>query len=200
MSTLIELHYLPSLEYFSALLQSTGIILEKHEQYIKQSYRNRCYINTANGILKLVIPVTSKHGKALIKDVRIDHRGKWQNLHWRAIKSAYGKAPFYDHYEGTLNKILFSQSEFLYDLNLQLLSFCLQSLKVSVPLTESTSYEKSTSGGVTDLRSVISAKIHFSERDFYNPTPYTQVFGNKFVNNLSLIDLLFCEGPNAIQI
>ncbi|HCM76171.1 MAG TPA: hypothetical protein DIS90_07300 [Cytophagales bacterium] len=200
MKALLDLHYLPSLEYFTAMMKYDEIIIEKHEQYVKQSFRNRCYINTANGILKLVVPVTAKHGKALVKDVRIDKSSKWQNVHWRAIESAYGKSAFYEHYAEDLHQILYDNYDFLYDLNLDLLSFCLQSMQLSVPMTESTTFEKIPTVQICDLRSMINAKIAHSERNFYVPVPYVQVFGNKFAPNLSLIDLLFCEGPNSIQI
>lgn len=200
MKALLDLHYLPSLEFFSVLLQSETIVIEKHEHYVKQSYRNRCYIMTANGLLKLVVPVTAKHGKALIKDVRIDNSSKWPHIHWRAIQSAYAKAAFFEHYASSLNNLLVKRWDFLYDFNFQLLSFCLQSMQLSLPLTESADYEKVPQKDITDLRSVISPKIPHSERNFYLPTPYPQVFGNKFASNLSFIDLLFSEGPNAIQI
>lgn len=200
MKALIELHYLPSLEYFSALLQHRHVVIEKQEHYIKQSYRNRCYINTANGILKLVVPVTAKHNKALIGEVQIDYSTHWQNLHWRAFESGYGKAAFFEHYAGKLHDILFHGFRSLFDLNFQLLSFCLQSLQAECTLSETTSYEKNPQSGFIDLRSSISPKIPYTERNFYKPAPYLQVFGNKFADNLSIIDLLFCEGPNAMQI
>ncbi|MEQ9593272.1 MAG: WbqC family protein [Cyclobacteriaceae bacterium] len=197
---LIEIHYLPSIEYFCLLLLHREIVIEKHENYQKQTYRNRCYINTANGTQALTVPITEKHGKVLIKDARIDHSMNWVNTHWRAILSAYGKSPFFEHYADELQDILYSKEIFLYDLDHKLLSFCLQRLGVSIVLTESTEYQKTVLDEVTDFRSTITPKIPFFERSFYEPAPYIQVFGSKFVTNLSLMDLLFCEGPNAIHV
>ena len=173
------------------------IILEKHEHYVKQSYRSRCYINTSQGTRMLTVPLTEKHGKTFIKDVRIDYSTKWQNNHWRTLQSAYKNAPFFEHYEAGMHKQLYTSHHFLFDFNLALLSFCLKSLKSDLVISESVSYEKKSIPSVLDLRSAIQAKKPYSERPYYKPAPYLQVFGNMFVPNLSLIDLLFCEGPNA---
>ena len=197
MTALIDLHFLPSLEYFCVLQKFDHIILEKHEHYIKQSYRNRCHINTSNGTHALTVPLTEKHGKVFVKDVRIDSSTKWQNIHWRTLQSAYKKAPFFEHYEENLHKLICKDHRFLFDLNLALLSFCLTSLRSGLKVSESVAYEKNMNPAVLDLRSVIQAKKSYSERSYYKAVPYTQVFGNMFVPNLSLIDLLFCEGPNA---
>jgi hypothetical protein len=196
-SALIELHYLPSLEYFCALRHFDEVIFEKHEHFVKQSYRNRCYINTASGIEMLSIPLTEKHGKVSIKDVKIDYSKKWQNNQWRTIESAYRNAPYFEHYGGEIQKAIYRNFNFLFDLNLHLLSFCLQSLKWNFPYSESVSYEQSPNKSYTDLRSVINAKKSYVERSFYKPVPYYQVFGNCFVENLSLLDSLFCEGPHT---
>jgi len=196
-TALIELHYLPSLEYFCALLNFESIQLEKHEHYVKQSYRNRCYINTAQGVEMLTIPLTSKHGKVAIKDVKIDNSIKWQNNHWRTIESAYRKAPYFEYYADELKKIIYSNHVYLFDLNLNLLSFCLKNISFNPKLSVSLTYEKSAEITFHDLRSIIQAKIPFSGRSYYLPTSYYQVFGNQFVPNLSLIDILFCEGPRT---
>jgi hypothetical protein len=193
---LIDLHYLPCLEYFCVLQQFEAIELEKQEHFVKQSYRNRCYINTAHGVERLVVPLTSKHGKPLIHEVRIDYTTKWQNNHWRAIESAYRKAPYFEFFSPDLHRLLFTPYEFLFDLNQSLLSFCLASLRLSPALSVSVAYEKDPTG-VIDLRSVISPKKNYHTRSFYKPAPYYQVFGNGFAENLSLIDLLFCLGPQA---
>jgi hypothetical protein len=199
-SALVELQYLPSLEYFCALQQFDTIELEGCEHYVKQSYRNRCYINTAQGVEMLIVPLTAKHGKTLIKDVRIDHSKKWQNNHWRTIESAYRKAPYFEYYFDDLRTILYRNHDFLFDLNLELLSFCLKSIRFDTTLSASVSYEKVPPPHIFDLRSLINPKKPASERNLYKPVSYYQVFGSGFVENLSLIDLLFCEGPRAASL
>jgi hypothetical protein len=198
---LIEPHYLPSLEYFCAILPFDRLVLEKHEHYVKQSYRSRCYINAAHGEEMLVVPLTAKHGKVAFKDIRIDYTKKWQNLQWRTIQSAYAKAPFFEHYSGELSKLIYANDRFLFDHDRALLSFCLKSLGLSKELSETAVFEKGTvNEGISDLRWQITPKNPFSMRSYYRPMPYYQVFGNAFAANLSLIDLLFCEGPNALHI
>lgn len=199
-SCLIETHYLPSLEYFCTILDFDQLIIEKHEHYVKQSFRNRCYINTANGVEMLVIPLAAKHGKIPVKDVRIDNSKRWQNNHWRALQSAYANTPFFEHYADDLGKIIHSNQRFVYDLNLVLLSFCLRSLKLNTSISETVSYEKYVDKEIYDLRSVMTPKQHYSGRPFYKPVPYTRVFGSAFAENLSFVDLLFCEGPSALAI
>ena len=196
-AVLIEAQYLPSLAYFSVLASASKIIVEKFEHYEKQTFRNRCYINTVHGKETLTVPVTSKHGKPAITDIRIDYSQKWLNNHWRTIQSSYGKAPFYEYYSEDLHAIMFKKFERLYDMNLELLTMCLKWLKWEKPVLESPGYEKEPFGGIIDLRSVINPKKPELTLKFYKPVVYPQVFGNKFVDNLSLIDLVFCEGPGA---
>lgn len=200
MKFLTESHYLPSIAFFSALSSSTEIVIERHEHFMKQTYRNRCHINTSHGVEQLTVPLTGKHGKVFITDIRIDYTQKWLTNHWRTIQSAYGKAPFFEHYVDDLEKVLFKKYEFLYDLNIQLLSMCLAWLKWNVVVSESLSYEKDCPLTTTDLRSLINPKKTELLAKFYNPSEYTQVFGNTFVSNMSLIDLIFCEGPVASKI
>lgn len=199
-SILIELHYLPSLEFFCALIGREHLILETQEHYEKQSYRSRCYINTDKGIQLLTVPVSKPTGKIPSKDVRIDHQTNWQNIHWRTIRSAYAKAPFFEHYSESLKKIIYQDQEFLLDLNKNLLSFCLKSLKLNFSISESVSYEKEVSNEILDLRSAINAKNKGNDSSIYQSKDYYQVFGNAFVSNLSLIDLLFCAGPDSLRI
>ncbi|HZX73040.1 MAG TPA: WbqC family protein [Cyclobacteriaceae bacterium] len=196
-SALIELHFLPSIEYICALQSFDQIILEKHEHFNKQSFRNRCYILTSQGKDMLTVPLTGKHGKISITDIRIDQSTRWQTIQWRTIVSAYANAPYFEHYRDALEKIIFSETKFLYDLNFSLLSFCLQSLGMKIQVSESVSYEKKPDLSVSDLRSLINTKNDYSIRPFYRPLPYLQVFGNTFVENLSVMDLLFSEGPHS---
>lgn len=148
----------------------------------------------------LIIPLTQKHGKALIGDVLIDYSQKWQNNHWRTIESAYRKAPFFEHYSDDLNKILYQKFDSLFDLNTALLSFCLKSLRIDAHLSASVAYDIPAPVTFFDARSLISAKKTYLERGIYQSASYYQVFGNRFVENLSVIDLLFCEGPGATSI
>jgi hypothetical protein len=196
-TALIELHYLPSIPYFSSIHRANKIIVEKHEHFIKQSFRNRCHILTAQGVERLVVPLTSKHGKVLITDIRIDYSQKWLNNHWRTIESAYRNAPFFEHYADPVQKVLQKRHAFLYDLNMELLTICLKWLKSDISIEESITYEKIPAEGIIDMRNVILAKKPERYADYYQPVPYPQVFGNKFAEGLSLIDLVFCEGPAA---
>lgn len=197
---LIEAHYLPSLEFFCAISSFRQVMLEKQEYYVKQTYRNRCHLLSSQSTQVLTVPLTEKHGKVAIHEVKIDYHQKWQNNHWRTIETAYRKAPFYEHYSQELKEILFHPHLSIFDLNFNLLSFCLRSMGMEISLSESVTYEKKTRDEIFDLRSQINPKIHYSARPFYKPTPYYQVFGNTFAPNLSIIDLLFCEGPQSARI
>ena len=172
-------------------------MLEKHEHFVKQSYRSRCHINTSQGSLMLVLPTAENHGKVSLGAVQLDASPRWRNNHWRTIQSAYQKAPFFEFYADELRTILFERHRLLFDFNKSLLSFCLRSLKLNIPIAETLSYQKDYPTGVVDQRNAINAKKPHSARSLFQPVEYTQVFGNAFVDNLSVIDLLFCEGPNA---
>lgn len=198
MTCLIELHYLPCNQFFAELSKYKTVVIERHENFIKQSYRSRCKVNTSQGIEILTLPLTSKHGRTVITDIRIDHAQKWRNNHWRTIQSAYGKAPFFEFYIDALQKVFFKKHTFLYDFNFELLTLCLSWLKLDIQLQESLAYNKELDLSVTDLRNVIKAKKHASHENPYATYPYTQVFGNTFVNNMSIIDLVFCCGPASL--
>jgi hypothetical protein len=197
MTALIEAHYFPSLEYFCALLPFENIILERHEYFVKQTCRNRCSVNTAQGQKLLTVPLMNRHGKILTGDVQVEQGNRWRNNHWRTLESAYRKAPYFEYYSDELKNILFRGHEFLFDLNENLLSFCLREAGIQKKISASVAYDQRVNENIIDLRCLISNKKPFTSRAFYYPTPYYQVFGNEFAPNLSFIDLLFCEGPGT---
>lgn len=196
----IDLHYLPCIAYFAVLQRYGTVLLEKHEYYEKQTFRNRCYVNTAHGPSALIIPLTGKRGKVPVGEVRPDYSQKWVNNHWRTIRSGYGKAPFFEYYADDLHDILYLKYDLLYDLNRALLTMCLRWLRIDIAVEDTLSYEKQYYDEVNDLRSYIT----YGNKDFlsqvYKPIPYQQVFGNTFADNLSVIDLVFCCGPEASRI
>jgi hypothetical protein len=199
-SALIEVHFLPSLEYFCALQDFNEIIIERHERFVKQSYRNRCYVLTSQRVEMLTVPLTGRHARVLYRDVRIDNSKRWRTHMWRTIVSAYRSAPFFEHYSGALNAVLEARHTFVYDLNMAALSFCLNSLRWRKPVRETTAFGELAGADVSDFRAVIQRRERYQERNLYKPLPYYQIFGGEFTENLSLIDLLFCKGPEAVEI
>ena len=204
MTILIETQYLPCVAFFALAAREGAIRLERHEHLVKQTFRNRCFINTEHGLHSLHVPLRHVHGKQTITEVRIDHTQKWVTNHWRTITSAYRSSPFFEHYADDLQKILFRKDEFLYELNYELLTLCLKWSGLDIQLEESECYEKELQGEdakhVKDYRDFISPKRPLNIRQIYQPERYQQVFGNAFAENTSLIDLMFCCGPEAGRI
>ncbi|MDW7693571.1 WbqC family protein [Flammeovirgaceae bacterium SG7u.111] len=193
-TSLIELHYLPNVAFFTVMANSQKVILEAEENFQRQSLRNRAYIQTTNKVDRLTVPVIGARKPQKIKDIQIDYTEKWQNRHWRAITSAYANAPFFEHYEGAFYKIIYTNHRFLFELNLDLLTLCLKYLKLGTELSQTDSYQTDKPEGIRDFRSVISDK---SSGGIIHATPYHQLFTDNFIENLSVIDLLFNEGPNS---
>lgn len=196
MALLVEAHFFPSVEYFCALHPFPELQLEAHEHYVKQSYRNRCHILTAQGVGRITVPITAKHGKVPVTSVQIDYASRWTANVWRTVQSAYANSPYFEHYRDDIHRLLFSGERHLFDLNRQILSMCLAWLKWPKVISVSSTYEMETAH--TDLRSVISAKQDFTHRSILRrPAPYAQVFGSTFVPNLSILDVVCCSGPEA---
>lgn len=195
----LDLQYLPSLEYFAALLKYDYIYLEANEHYQKQSYRNRCYIRAANKVDMLSVPVLDGRRKVLIRDIRIDYKQSWLKDHWRAITSAYGKTFYFEHYAPYFEQVLFKKHTFLFDLNWELLTNCLNLLQIRNKIKSTSSYLKELDLNCLDLRSAIHPKKNYLNNKIYRPLPYVQNFGSEFVPNLSIVDLLFCKGIEARQ-
>jgi hypothetical protein len=196
-TSLIELQYFPCVAYFAVLLTAPENLIEGAEYYEKQTYRNRCYIRAANQIDCLTVPVKRSNSKQYIRDVEIDYSLKWQHQHWQAICSAYGKSPFFEYFAPDFEKIFNTDYKYLFDLNYDLLTLCLKSLGQSVRLNITKEYVKYPEEAVIDLRSAIHPKKDMDLLGFFSSAPYNQLFGKEFAQNLSVLDLLFCEGPNA---
>ncbi|MDO1450299.1 WbqC family protein [Rhodocytophaga aerolata] len=199
-SAVVELQYLPCLEYFACLLKYDTVYIEAHEHYQKQSYRNRCHILTATKVAILSVPIVKGNSKQLIRDVQIDYTQKWLTDHWRTIYSAYGKAPFFEHYADFFERVYVKKYKYLFDLNLDLLTNCLSLLKVNKKINFTDSYKSTEEIAVKDFRSAIHPKSGDKNSNLYTPVRYRQNFGNNFVSNLSIIDVLFCEGPRSLEI
>ena len=135
-----------------------------------------------------------------MRDVKIDYHQKWVNRHWRAIQSSYGKAPFFEFYSEEIKRTLYSNTTFLIDLNWSILTLCLDLLQFDPHLSLTEAYDPLLNCRENDLRSAIHPKKPYQATLAYAPQPYPQVFGNKFVKDLSVLDVLFCEGPNAYAV
>jgi len=196
----IELHYLPSVAYFVYLSFFENVFIDLGEQYSKQTYRNRCIINGANKVENLIVPVKGRNHKTTIQNIEIDYRQKWLNNHLRAIQSAYGKAPFFEYYADDLFEIFKSKPARLIDLNLALLTKCLEFLELQIDIDFIEKIEKFTENNCYDAKNIIHPKKSLSKSELFTPQKYFQIFGKNFVPNLSVIDLIFCEGPAASQI
>lgn len=200
MKILIESQYLPSVAYFTLIAHSDEVFIETNENFEKQSYRNRCEIIGPNKIQNLSIPVHHGGRKIPIKELTIDYKQKWSNNHWRAIQSAYGKAPFFDFYGDYFEQEIKADYTTLFKLNSSLLTLCLKLLKLKPSLNELPEYSKIPPAGVIDFRSQIHPKKFLDSLAWFQPKAYHQIFGKDFVPNMSILDLLFCMGPDAEQI
>ena len=194
---LLSTAYLPPIEYFSRILRADAVYVEKEENYIKQSYRNRCYILSSHGPQLLSVPVYlgSLH-KTPLKEIRIDYSKRWQQVHLRAITAAYSSSPFFQFYFENIEKVISKKIEFLLELNMELTESVLEMLKIKINLLYTNKFEPA-GGSENDFRYKISPKAssQFAGKE------YLQVFrtDKSFVKGLSIIDLVFNTGPEAVD-
>jgi hypothetical protein len=202
---LLSTTYLGPVQYFSKFLLYPEIVIERWENYQKQSYRNRCYLYGANGIQCLVVPVCKwAESKMLIRDVVIDYSKPWQKIHWKSIESAYRLSPWFEFYEDEFIRFYEKgyQTRFLFDLNAELTEMVLNLLGIHVKPGCTSCYEREVKEQA-DYRESIHPKKRLSRPDpHFMALPYPQVFESKygFIPNLSVIDLLFNEGGHAREV
>ena len=187
--------YFPSISYMARFLKENEPIIEVWETYHMQTYRNRCRVMTANGVESLSVPVVKVNGNhTMTKDMTISPIEPWQHIHSRCLESAYKAAPYFAHYYDYLRPIFEGRFERLIDLNDAALQAVLKMLKVKKEIEHTTDYVREADN---DLREAFSPKKANGNTSF---PEYYQVFGTKFpfAPDLSVLDLVFNEGPEAI--
>lgn len=196
---LLPMFYLPPITWFTQLnAHQPDIFIEKEEHFPKQTYRNRANIYSPDGMLSLVVPVvkgSKVHTK--IKDVRISYDFRWQRLHWMSLESCYRRSAYFEFYEDDLAPFYQKQFDFLFDFNEQLLHLLLKAIKIKAVPQNTQDYERVYPPAVLDLRKDISSKKEYDIQQ----KPYFQVFEERhgFLKNLSIVDLLFSQGPHSIN-
>lgn len=200
--TLIHPAYFGPIDQFSAMAQAEEVLFENEDNYQKQTYRNRQYIYGANGKLLLNIPI--KHNSAKVgnsghqkyKDVQIENTFHWQRDHWRSLQTAYRTSPFFEYYEDDFVSLYEKPATYLLDFNYRCFEVISSLLSLDFNYSKTEKFNESPKDCI-DLRHLIIAK----RQNPTNQKPYQQVFEDKhgFLQNLSILDLLFNEGPQAID-
>jgi hypothetical protein len=193
---LISTAYLGPASYFARIAKADRIFIETKEHYIKQTYRNRCRIMTANGVLNLTIPVTKIDGNhTSIRNIEIAYHEKWQQLHWRAITAAYQHSPYFMFYEDALKPYYTKQFKSLLAFNLELTKTILDLTGIEKEINLTNDYYKVLPEGTTDLRDAFSPKVPLQKE----LPPYIQVFAERheFQQDLSILDVLLNLGPQT---
>ncbi len=197
-TVLIETQYLPSLAAFAHMIKGRPLVIEACENYQKRSFRNRAYIAGAGGVQRLSIPLEKgKNHRTPVKEVRLSNAYDWRSQHRHALRSAYGRAPFFEHFMPELEDLFFNQKiKFLLDFNIALLERIIHWLDMDVPVVKSEVFETHPNG--MDLRNRFLPGEANDKESF---PPYYQVFSDKngFISGLSIVDLIFNVGPEAVS-
>lgn len=195
---ILPIVYLGNINYYSVLLKNKdNVLLDKHEHYVKQSYHNRAEIYGANGKLTLIVPLEKRNKRMAIKDVNISYDEAWQKTHWKSFISAYRSSPYFEFYEHEFSPFYLDKKyNSLFELNIELQKVILNILNINFNFNYTQEY---TVLEGEDYRKTIHPKIKPLEE--YPKDTYIQVFEDKegYISNLSILDLIFNEGPNAIN-
>ena len=203
MQILLSSAYLPPVQYFAHLQSAEQVWIEQYDHYQKQTYRNRCVIAAPDGPLSLTVPIEKPNTqKAFMRDIRISDHGNWRHLHWNAIESAYNHTPFFEYYKDDFRPFYEKKFDFLVDYNEQLCQLVCQLIDIDTSFQRTESYIAEPSNTIIDLRDAIHPKKELMNDASFVVIPYYQVFQERlgFLPNLSIIDLLFNMGPEAILV
>ena len=187
--------YFGPISCWKQIINST-ILWDVHQNYIKQTYRNRTFIHSANGLQKLTVPVKHSKIKFSMLEAKIDNTIAWQKNHWRSIQSAYSSSPFFEFYKDSLEKIYLKKYTDLTKFNFDIINLIFEWIEIEIKSELSKGYNIRYENSL-DLRKNIKNKRYTSSENIR----YRQVFSNKngFLNDLSIMDLIFNEGPNSIS-
>jgi hypothetical protein len=198
MDILLHPTYFPSISHFAALAQSENTVFEIEDNFQKQTNRNRTYIYSPNGIQLLNIPVKhSKESHQKTKDIQIETDSDWQKQHFKSLEAAYRSSPFFEFFEDDLRPIFEKKHVFLLDLNFQIVEIVSKCLRMKLKYTTTKEYfHEVDTNEFKDFRALVNGK-----KDSSSFESYVQVFDDKygFINNLSVLDLLFNEGKYALD-
>ena len=196
--------YMAPVEYFTKLYAYSNVFVEQHDNYLKQTYRNRCIIASADGPLTLSIPTEKiSQLKCPMKDIRISDHGNWRRLHWTALESAYSSSPFFDYYRDEFQPFFEKKYDYLYDFNEEICSLICELIDIHPTICRTNEYKQQFAPYEHDFREIIHPKKEYVTFDpVFIPKPYYQVFEARhgFLPNLSIVDLLFNMGPESIII
>lgn len=193
--------YFAPIQYYCKLIQYDTILIEQWENYSKQSYRNRCNIMGANGVLPLSIPVVkATHKKMLTKDVKISYDTNWQKLHWKGIESAYKSSPYYEYYIDDLERFFNQKWDYLLEYNQEIQNTISEILEIDPKIQLTEDFVELKQEEIVDFRNAIHPKASKAILDnSFQAEEYTQVFSDKhpFASNLSILDVVFNLGPEG---